>query len=114
MGGWRRVAPWTQEIGGSKGGGSKGGGSKGGGSKGGGPTQKKWEPEEWGPKGGGGWEAQNFALFFPSPAAKLVLFIPPGGLLVEFWLCLKRRGAQTCTFEGPVLQKHHQNSKRRP
>ena len=57
--------------------GSKGGGQKGGGSKDGGPTQIKWGPEGWGPKvGPEGWRAQNFALFFHSPAAKFVLFFP--------------------------------------
>ena len=43
--------------------------------------------------------AQNFAFFFPCPAAKFVLFFPLwGGLLVEFWWCLKHRGAQMCTL----------------
>ena len=75
------------------------GAPKGGGQKGGAPTQKKWEPEgrgqkwgpeRWGPEGWGpeGWGAQNFALFFPSPAAKFVLFFPlwgsSRGILVVF------------------------------
>ena len=42
--------------------------------------------------------AQNFALFFPSPAAKFVLFFLSGCLLVEFWWCLKCRDPQMCTF----------------
>ena len=80
--------------------------------------------------------AQNFALFFLSSAT---IFI-----LVEFWWCDRRPGpsnvhvwssravvwspggpeaagvshdsprAQTCTFEGPGLQSHHQNSTKRP
>ena len=61
--------------------------------------------EGWGPEGWGFEQqqqrrvgAQNFALFFPCPAAKFVLFSLSGGLLVEFWWCLKRRGAQMCTF----------------
>ena len=69
-----------------------------------------------------------------------VFFSLSGGLLVEFWWCLKRLGRQmctfgvlgllaapkppgfhttarelqTCTFKCPGLQKHHQNSTRRP
>ena len=31
------------------------------------------------------WTAQNFALFFPSPAT--IFFLLSGGLLVEFWWC---------------------------
>ena len=42
-------------------------------------------------------EPPKISLFFPSPAAKFV-FSLSGGLLVEFWWCLKR----------------HQNSTRRP
>ena len=47
--------------------------------------QTQWGPEggpeprkSGGPKGGGpeGWGARNFALFFPSPATKFVLFFP--------------------------------------
>ena len=40
------------------------------GEKGGEPkNQKKWVPKVWGPEGWGPeWEAQHFALFFPSPA----------------------------------------------
>ena len=42
--------------------------------------------------------AQNFARFFPSPAPIFALFFSlSGGLLVEFWWCLKRR-CQLCTF----------------
>ena len=64
------------------------------------PTQKKWSPEGWGPEGWGpegwgpkmwgpeGWGAQNFALFFPCPTAKFVLFFPlwrsSRGILVVF------------------------------
>ena len=40
----------------------------------------------------------KFRVFFPSPATKFVLFSPLWGLLVDFWWCLKRRGAQMCTF----------------
>ena len=55
--------------------------------------------------------AQHFYFSFPAP-----IF----ALFVSLW-CLKRRGnsnlhvwrAQTSTFEGPSLQKHHQNSTRR-
>ena len=78
----------------------------------------------------------------PSPGPLLISFFSSlsGGLLVEFWWCLRRPGAQmcafgcaspaarsggaagvshdspraqTCTFEGPGLQKHHQNSTKR-
>ena len=70
-------------------GGSKGGGSKGGGSKGGVGVRRvgvrRGEPK--------------ISRFFPSPAAKFVLFFPlwgsSRGILVVF---LKRRGAQLCTF----------------
>ena len=92
---------WFRRVGGSKGGGSKGGGSKGGGSN---PekvgprrvgSRKVEGPKGGGPesgalKGGGeeGWGAQNFALFFPCPAAKFVLFFPlwgsSRGILVVF------------------------------
>ena len=45
------------------------------------------------------WTAQNFALFFLSPSPKISFFLLSlGGLLVEFWWCLKRRGAPMCTF----------------
>ena len=78
---------WGPE-GGPKGGSPKGGGPKGGGPKGGGP-------KGGGPKGGG---AQNFALFFPLLPQNSFFSSLSGGLLVEFWWCLKRRGAQMCTF----------------
>ena len=78
----------------------RGGGAKGGGPKGVGPTQKKWGPEGWGPEGWGheGVGARNFALFFPLPPHNSFFSSVSGGLLVEFWWCLKRRGAQMCTF----------------
>ena len=44
------------------------------------------------------WTAQNFALFFPVPPQNSFFSSLSGGLLVEFWLCFKRRGAQMCTF----------------
>ena len=38
-------------------------------------------------------------FFFPSPRRKIRSFLLSlGGRLVEFWWCLKRRGAQMCTF----------------
>ena len=57
-----------------------------------------WSPEGWSLEGWSleGWEAQNFALVFPSPAPIFALFV--WGLLVEFWWCLKRRGARMFTF----------------
>ena len=76
--------------------------------------------------------AQNFALFFPSPATVfilfslsfglfrgiLVVFEAPGRSNMHVWssravVCEPRRPGlvgQTCRFEGPGLQKHHQNS----
>ena len=60
-------------------------GPKGWGFEGWGPNPEKVGPEGWGPEG---WGAQNFALFFPSPAAKFVLFFPlwrsSRGILVVF------------------------------
>ena len=53
-----------------------------------------WTPFLWTPFP---WTAQNFAFFFPSPAAKFVLFFLTGCLLVEFW-CFEDRGPQMCTF----------------
>ena len=57
---------------------------------GGGKGERREGPE--------GWEAKNFAPFFSGP---------PG-------LHMTARELQTCTFEGPGLRKHHQNSSRRP
>ena len=70
---------------------------------------KGWGPEGLGarrvggPKGGRrmgpeGWGAQNFALFFLSPAGNFFLSSLCGGFLVEFLWCLKRRDAQMCAF----------------
>ena len=43
--------------------------------------------------------AQNFALFFSTlPPQNSCFSSLSGGLFVEFWWCLKRRGAQMCTF----------------
>ena len=78
---------------------------------------KGWGPEGWRPKpgksgvpkggapeggapegGGEGWGAQNFTLFFFLPPQ--FSFFSPSlfGLFVEFWWCLKCRGAQMCIF----------------
>ena len=76
-----------QARGPNKVGGPKGGGPTGGGPKGGGP-------EGWGAEG---WGARNFALFFHLPP-KNSSFSSLSGGLVEFQWCLKRRGAQMCTF----------------
>ena len=105
-------------------------------------TQKKWSPEGWIPEGwspkGGGPKISRF--FFPPPATVFFLLSLSWGPFVEFWWCLKRRGpeefsgcrvraarsggaagvshdsprAQTCTFQGPGLQKHQQNSTKGP
>ena len=94
--GARRVGPQPRKSGSPKGGG------------------QKWGPERWGFDGWRpeGWGAQNFAFFFPSPAEKFVLFFLSGGLLVDFWWCLKRPGTRMCTFgvlglscEAPAAQK---------
>ena len=101
-------------------GGSGGGGPEGvGGPKGWGPEPRKsGSPKVWWPGGVGvegveartqkklvarrvgaeGWGAQNFALFFSLPPEISFFLLSLGGLLVEFWWCLKRRGAQMCTF----------------
>ena len=84
------------KAGAPKAGAPKGGAPKGGAPKGGAPKGPEgwgpegWGPEGWGPEGWGpeGWGAQNFALFFPCPAAKFVLFFPlwgfSRGILVVF------------------------------
>ena len=69
------------------------------------------KPEGWGPRGGArgvespkvgggarGAGARTFRAFFPSSAPMFALFSLSGGLLVEFWWCLKRRDPQMCTF----------------
>ena len=91
------------------------------------------------PKGAG----TKFRTFCLSLPPQFSFFLPSlGCLFVEFWWCLRRGGrqmctfgvlglsceapaapkppglpdsprAQTCTFQGPGLQKHHQNSTRR-
>ena len=80
-------------------------------------------PKGWGPRRGGGPEGvgglkgggPKISLFFPCPQNSFFSSLS-GGLLVEFWWCLKRRGAQLCTFEslglscaspgGPVWYTH--------
>ena len=84
-------------------------------------TQKKWGPEGWepkprksgSPKGGGpnpekvgarrvggpkGGRAQNLALFSLFRHKNSFFSSLSGGLLVEFWWCLKRRGREMCSF----------------
>ena len=60
--------------------------------KGGAQTQKKSCPE--------GWRAQNFALFFPSPASSFALFVSHcvSSRVFFFGGNWKRRGRQMCTF----------------
>ena len=82
----------------------RGGAPKGGPRRVGGPNLERWGPEGWGPEllGPKGWGpeggAQNFALFFPSPAT--IFFLSSlswgsfRGILVGF---LKRRGPEMCT-----------------
>ena len=100
-----------------------------GGPKGGAKPSKNRAPKGGGPKGG---EAKISRFFFPLLLPFSLLLSLSGCLLVEFWWCLKRRGPQMCafgvglsceapaalnppahTFQGPGLQKHHQNSTRR-
>ncbi len=85
--------------------------------KGGAP--KGWGPERVGPRKGGapkGWGppekvgarrvepeprrvgAQNFALFFPFPATKFVLFFPLWGSSRGILVVFEDRGAQMCAF----------------
>ena len=81
------------------------------GPRGGGQTQKQVGTrtvDGWGLKGG---EAPNFELFFPSPTSMFALSVS-GGLLVEFWWCVKCRNPQMCAFEvlwlsceAPAAQK---------
>ena len=87
-------------------------------------TQKKLgpgvpPPEGWGREGGPkGGRGQNFALFFPSLAPIFALFLSlwgsSRGILVVFeapgpsTVHVCALGFQTCTFEFPSLQKHHQ------
>ena len=76
--------------------------------KGGSPNPEKWElrrggaPKGWVPEGveprrvGG----QKFRVFFFPLPPQFSLFLPSlGGLLVEFWLCLKRRGLECARLE---------------
>ena len=49
-----------------------------------------WSPE--------GWEAQNFALFFPLPPQFCFFLLSFLGPFVEFWWCLQHRGPEMCTF----------------
>ena len=85
------------------------------------------------PKVGG----PTFRAFFHSPATISLFLCLFGGLLVEFWWCLKRRSpemctfgvlgletpaarnrsddsprAQTCTFDRPGLHNNHQDFRR--
>ena len=48
--------------------------------------------------GGRGVGSPTFRAFFPSSAPFFPFFSLSGGLLVEFWWCLKRRDPQMCTF----------------
>ena len=50
----------------------------------------------------------KISLFFPS-RRKIRSSLPSlGGLLVEFWWCLKRRGAQMCTFWSSICGLLHE------
>ena len=67
---------------------------------------RRVEPRRVGPRKSGtpkGWEAQNFALFLPFPG----LVGPPG-------FHTTAREPKRAHFRALALQKHHQNSTRRP
>ena len=60
--------------------------------------------------------AQNFALFFPSPATISLFLCLSGCLLVEFWWCLKCQSPHMCAFgvlgllcEAPARQSESPN-----
>ena len=56
------------------------------------------------PKGG----EPKISLFFPSPATIFILFsLSLGGLLVEFWWCLERRGPPMCALQHPKSPNVH-------
>ena len=61
--------------------------------------------------------AQNFALFFPSPAYNFILCALSGSPCASrggpVWWGRQTQRAQTCILKGPCLQKHHRNSTRR-
>ena len=84
-----------------------------------------WEPERCGPEGwrleGRGPEGgePTISRFFSLSRSHFRSFSFSGGLLVEFWWCLKRRDPQVCTFgvlglscEAPDLQKTPKKIKR--
>ena len=104
------------EGGGPEGGGPEGGGPEGGGAEGwgaegwgaggwgvGGCRVEGWGPGGWeGPEGGprrvGPRRAQNFALFFPSPALIFVLFLSLGVFSWNFGGVFEGRDPLMCTF----------------
>ena len=83
-------------------------------------------PERWGPEGWGPVDRPKFRAFFSLSRHKIRSFLPSLGVF-SWWSGPRRPGLvgppgfhttvrepkQTCTFEGPGLQKHHQNSTRR-
>ena len=63
----------------------------------------RWVGPRWGSER---WEAQNFALFIPSPATISFFLLSLGCLLVEFWWCLKRLdGVLGLSCEAPAAPK---------
>ena len=102
---WGPESCWPEGLGPKgwwpEGWGPKGGGKKGVGPKGGGP--KGWDPKGGGLKGG----AQRVGA--RRVGARRVAQTCPKAAGVSH----DNQRAQTCTFEGPGLQKHHQNSTRR-
>ena len=94
---------------------------------------KGWGPEGVGQRRGGaakgwgpeGWGAQNFALFFPSPATIFTLSSLAWGSSRGIVVVFEAPGPRMCTFgvlglscQTPAApkqpSKHHQNSTRRP
>ena len=81
-------------------------------------SPKGWGAQTWkkcgprrvrAPKGGG----PKFRAFFSLPPEISFYLLSLGGLLVEFWWCLKRRGAQMCTFGVLAGVSHHSREPKR-
>ena len=96
---------WAPKGGAPKGGAPKGGAPKRGALKGGAPNPEKVGPEGWG--------LERLGASLPPEISFFLLSL--GGLLVEFWWCLKCRGRQMCAFgvlwllcEAPAAPPHTQ------
>ena len=92
------LGPNPEKVGARRVGARKGWGPEGWGPKGGVPNPEKvgrrgGGPEGWGPEG---WGAQNFALFFPSPAHKIRSFLPSLGVFSWNFGGVSSAGALKC------------------